>query len=71
MQSAGEDVKDIEQIFGKFFFWRVCRLVENHEFSTSSFDKMFNEVNSESCQSVSVGNHKFDAISSQRSFQNG
>ena len=64
-------MKDIEQILGKFVLWRVRSLIENHEFSTVVLDNLSNEFTAKSCQSVTVGNHKLDAIAAHCAFQNG
>ena len=71
MESGAEDVKDTEQVCGKFLLWREIALVENHEFSTASLEDSFDEINTKSCNSVSVGNHNFELISAHRAFQNG
>jgi hypothetical protein len=71
VHSCGKYVDDIEQVGGKFLFWREKSLIENHEFATVLLKNLSNEVDLKSCKTVSVGNHKCDVSSRHRSFQNG
>src|SRR5258705_13930208 len=47
------------------------RFAENHDLSTVAVDKPFDEVKAEPCQSVAVGNHKFELMALQAAFQYG
>jgi hypothetical protein len=69
MHSARKDVQNVEEIFGKFGFWGLCRIVENHDLPTGSLNQMLDEVKAESSKSVFVGNHNSKLFSLQRSFQ--
>lgn len=48
---------DGHEVAGELFVWREYRVVENDETCPSSIDEPFDELDSEPCQSIFVGNH--------------
>ena len=70
VRSGGKDSKHCRQVLGKFKVRTgVLRWAENHDFATVTLDDPFDEVKTEAGKPVTVGNHKSELISAQRSFQ--
>ncbi len=61
---------DGEKVFSKFLLWGAQRLIENHEFDAMGLKDPVKQFESESTQSVSVGNHHFRDVSFEDLFQN-
>jgi hypothetical protein len=68
---ARKHVQDAEEIACEFLFWTVFDTVENHEFSTVSFNKPFKQFEAEPAKPVSVGDDKSELITLHEAFQNG
>lgn len=70
VHSAGEMVKNGEQVRGKFPLWVGCQhIVENHDLSVVLFNEELEKVKSESDKAVTVGNHKREFLVAQDSSQ--
>ena len=62
---------DRQEVFGKLGFGRLMLVVENHELHLLSFEEPSDEIESESAESVSMGNGNRAYFSVKRSFQKG
>ena len=71
VHAAGEDREDAEKILGKLGSGAVYSLVENHDCSTVGLDQIAHEVKPETGKTVSVGNHKRELITAEKSVQYG
>jgi hypothetical protein len=64
-------VDGAKKVGSKLLLWRKITFFENHEFAPSQFDDVLDKLEPETAESVSVGNHNFEFISSHCPFQNG
>jgi hypothetical protein len=64
-------MEDAKQIVCDLLLWGEISLLENHDFSTVLLDKERNELESKSCESVSVGNHNLELFAAHCAFQYG
>ena len=69
MHSATEDVQDREKIRCEFFLRTVNCLAENHEFATVLFNEVLSNTDTESGESVPMGNNNLDLIILQKPVQ--
>jgi hypothetical protein len=69
MHPTREDVEDGEKILGEFMFGAKVRFIENHDFSTVLLDQELDALESESCETVFVGNHNPELVALQKSSQ--
>ena len=59
VESAGKDMHDRQEVFGELLLGRGVLLIENHESNALSFEQPFDEFESKSAESVSMGNAHF------------
>ena len=70
-QTVRKDMHDRHEIFGELGLWRLVLVVENHELHLLPLEQPSDELESESAESVSVGNGNRAYFSVKRSFQKG
>jgi hypothetical protein len=56
VESAGKDMDDRHEVFGKLALERLLLVVENHELDVLSLEEPSDEFESEAAESVAMGN---------------
>jgi hypothetical protein len=62
---------DRQEIFGELLLGRGALVTENHELDALALEDPADEFETESAESIAVGNAHFLYVSTKRSFQNG
>lgn len=72
VQSGSKDGNDSDEIVGEFFCWRGVSVIENHDFPIGAFgEDRFEQVKTETAESVLVCDDNFSDISLERVVQKG